>query len=113
MLSLGLLAVKLKHLCEGKSGALLYLSAASGYEWKRSFYMNATQRSFVEIFFAVLGVGSLLVGVFLLILFYLEIGRVDYLFDLDQFALIVWPPFVFGAILLWVRNFFSSADKCE
>ncbi|KMM78481.1 hypothetical protein [Pseudomonas deceptionensis] len=75
--------------------------------------MNATQRSLVEISLVVLGVGSLLVGAILLVLFYLEIGRLDYLFDPEQFALIVWPPFFIGAILLWARAFFRSADKYE
>lgn len=73
--------------------------------------MNEAQTNLVERTLKVIGLLALMLGIFILVVGLANNLYVRDIFDADEAAFIVWPPFIIGIIALWVRAYIRAGRK--
>ncbi|WP_336346564.1 hypothetical protein [Pseudomonas monsensis] len=70
--------------------------------------MNAAQIDLIERSLRVIGWLSLVIGALMLIIGFTNNLRIDDVFDTDEAAYVVWPPFIIGGVALWMRAYLRA-----
>ncbi|MBD8592319.1 hypothetical protein IFT75_02750 [Pseudomonas sp. CFBP 8758] len=70
--------------------------------------MNLAQQALVDRTLRAIGWISLVIGALILVVGLANNLDLEDLFDTEEAALIVWPPFVIGIVALWARAYMRA-----
>lgn len=73
--------------------------------------MNSAQTDLVEKSLKVIGWLALVIGALILVLGFANNLDLADVFDTEEAAYIVWPPFLIGAVALWMRAYMRAGRR--